>query len=194
MPRRSNPIKALAIGTASTALMGSLCVGAYLGFLQWSGNFHEVVEGEVYRSAQPSASALADYKKRFDIRTVINLRGENAGSGWYRDELKAAQSLGITVVNFKMSAKRQLTPSLSAELIKILKSAPKPLLIHCKSGADRTGLASALYLAGVMNAGEEKAEAQLSLRYGHLSIPPAPYRAMDESFELMEPNFGFVGS
>jgi hypothetical protein len=60
---------------------------------------------------------------------------------------------------------------------------PKPMLIHCWGGADRTGLASALYLYGVKHQGSDQAAEQLSWRYGHL-----PYlwwsktRAMDNTF------------
>ena len=32
------------------------------------------------------------------------------------------------------------------KLVNILRTAPKPILIHCKAGADRTGLASAIVL------------------------------------------------
>jgi protein tyrosine/serine phosphatase len=194
MLRSLTRLKVAAGTVAASLFFGALCVGAYFGFLQWSGNFHEVVQGELYRSAQPTMSQLQEYKTRFGIRTVVNLRGENVGSGWYRDEVAASDRLGMTLVDFKMSAKHKLSPSESARLIEIMRSAPKPLLIHCKSGIDRTGLASALYLAGVKSAGEEQAEAQLSLRYGHLSLSAMPYAAMDDSFELMEPSFGYAGS
>ena len=65
--------------------------------------------------------------------------------------------------------------------------APRPILIHCRSGADRTGLASVVYLARVAHADEETAERQLSIRYGHFAVPffSSAY-AMDESWEDME--------
>jgi protein tyrosine/serine phosphatase len=40
--------------------------------------------------------------------------------------------------------------------------------MHCKSGADRVGLASALYLLLHENRSVEQAMGQLSLRFGHL--------------------------
>ena len=41
-------------------------------------------------------------------------------------------------------------------------------MIHCKSGADRTGLASALYLMDAEGVPVEVAQKQMSLRYLHL--------------------------
>jgi len=78
-------------------------------------------------------------------------------------------------------------------LIALLRSAPKPVLIHCKQGSDRTGLASALYLAALAKAGEPVSEEQLSVRYGHIAIPLVGTYEMDRSFEAMEPRLGFQG-
>jgi len=49
--------------------------GAYLAMLQLTGNFHTVIAGELYRSAQPSAADIAEYKQKAGIRTIVNLRG-----------------------------------------------------------------------------------------------------------------------
>ena len=80
-------------------------------------------------------------------------------------------------------------------LYELLAKVEKPVLIHCNWGADRTGLASALYLAAISKAGEEKAEGQLSLRYGHFSVPVLSQAfAMDETFESLEEWLGYFGS
>jgi len=73
-----------------------------------------------------------------------------------------------------------------------MKGAQKPILIHCREGADRTGLASALYLAAIKKAGEAVAEGQLSIRYGHISLPFIPEYAMDRAFETLEPSLGIT--
>lgn len=72
--------------------------------------------------------------------------------------------------------------------------APKPLLIHCESGADRSGLAAALYLAAISGAGEEVAEEQLGLKYGHISEPWGRGYGMTVTFEAMEAPLGFPES
>ncbi|MDB6454459.1 tyrosine-protein phosphatase [Falsirhodobacter sp. 20TX0035] len=72
----------------------------------------------------------------------------------------------------------------------LLRAAPKPVLIHCMSGADRTGLASALLLAN-LNHDEDAAERQISFRYGHISIPYTAAWPMDQSWEALEGWLGF---
>jgi uncharacterized protein (TIGR01244 family) len=180
---------ARAIGSAMLLL--AVAVGGYLGALQLTGNFHTVIAGTLYRSAQPAAKDIADYRKTYGIKTIVNLRGENIGSPWYDAEVAKAKQLGIAHINFRMSARRELTQAEAADLIAILEQAEKPVLIHCQAGADRSGLASALYVAAVAKLGEEAAEQQISIRYGHVSLPITAAYAMDRTFEALEPWLGF---
>lgn len=173
----------------------SACVaGFFLALPLLTTNFHTVVAGELYRSAQPSPGDIARYKAQYGVATILNLRGPNPGKPWYDDEIAAAGKLGVQVIDIPLSASRELSPEEIERVIAAMRSAPKPLLIHCKAGADRSGLASALYLASIAQAGEEKAEGQLSLRYGHIPVPFLPAYAMDETFETAEPMLGFGDS
>lgn len=158
--------------------------GLYFTALQLGNNFHEVVPGELYRSAQLSSSDIEKYARKYQIRTIINLRGENVGEPWYDEEVKAAANNNIQHIDFRMAAKRHLTKAQVSNLVDIMRSAPKPILIHCRGGSDRTGLASALYLAFISKKSEFQAELQLTPLYGHV-IFRAP--AMSETFELVEP-------
>nr|WP_316626848.1 dual specificity protein phosphatase family protein [uncultured Brevundimonas sp.] len=166
----------------------------YVGVTAMNGNFHTVAEGEVYRSAQPSPAALERYVRRHGIRTVINLRGENPADAWYQDEVTASRRLGLNHIDFRMSARRGISRREAWRLIQIMQRATKPILIHCESGADRTGLASALYVAAVQRRGESAAEEQLSLKYGHIAAPFGKGWGMTVTFEEMEPSLGFIGS
>ena len=159
----------------------------YLCGIQASGNFAIVVEGEVYRSTQITAKRLAQYRDDYGIRTVLNLRGSSPGSPWYDEEVTATSALGIQLIDFGLSAQRELTEQQVDELTAILKDALKPLLIHCRSGADRTGLASLIYQSVIVGIGEDRAEHQLSLRFSHFSIPVLS-RAwpMDQTWERIE--------
>ena len=95
------------------------------------------------------------------------------------------------MIDFPMQADRRLDLKRAAELVAILRTAPRPILIHCRSGADRTGLASVIYLARIAKVDEETAERQLSLRFGHVGIPfLSPAYAMDESWEALEETAG----
>lgn len=173
----------------------ALLVAVHLVNLQVSGNFHEVVPGELYRSAQLSAEELAAHGRADGIRSIINLRGANRGVSWYDSEVAVAKELGIVHLDFRMSAGRPLSQDEAAQLIEMMRAAPKPLLIHCRAGADRSGLAASLYLAAIDGADEERSEAQLSFRFGHIGIPwVSEAYAMDEAWEAIEPSLGYGGS
>ncbi len=176
------------------ALGAILLLGAYADFLHLSGNFNPVVPGQVYRSAQPTPSALRDYAARYKIRSIINLRGDNTGKTWYDDEVRTAGELGIKHIDFGISARKELDRNEVQQLIALMRDAPKPLLIHCNAGADRSGLASALYLADIAQQSEEVAEGQLSFYFGHISLPFIKEFAMDRTFEAMEPWLGMQRS
>ncbi|OYW32711.1 MAG: protein tyrosine phosphatase [Rhizobiales bacterium 24-66-13] len=177
----------VAIGVLTCVALGA----AYLGAIQLTGNFATVVPHEVYRSAQPTPKLISEYVAAHGIRTIINLRGANMGNAWYDAEISEAHRLNVTHLDFRMSARRELSLPEVRALIHLMETAEKPILIHCQAGSDRTGLASALYLAAIKKADEAEAEGQLSIRYGHFSLPFIPEYAMDRTFEAMEPELGF---
>ncbi len=155
----------------------------YLGLLQIGGNFHTVAAGKLYRSAQPSAGDLAAFVQTFGIKSVINLRGKHPGEPWYEDEMRASYELGLNHIDLALSAGRELSTAQLQALEKALREAPAPILIHCKSGADRTGLAAALYVLEIQHLPFEAAAAQLSWLYGHWPYFGSRSAAMDRTFE-----------
>ncbi|MFN3278664.1 MAG: tyrosine-protein phosphatase [Paracoccus hibiscisoli] len=170
-------------------VLAGMAGGGWAAWLQHGGNLHAVLEGEVYRSAQPSAAQLEEWTAAHGFRSVLNLRGPSNAT-WYRAERQTAKRLNLTHADFAMRDSEILTPDRAAALMALMEALPKPVLIHCKAGADRTGLAAALYLAG-QGHGEQQAEAQISFRYGHVSLPVSAAWPMDQSWEAMEPSFGF---
>jgi GR25 family glycosyltransferase involved in LPS biosynthesis/protein tyrosine phosphatase (PTP) superfamily phosphohydrolase (DUF442 family) len=166
----------------------------YFGVLRLDGNFHSVVAGELYRSAQPMPNQIDAYVEMYGIKTIINLRGPNSGHSWYDREIIEASKLNVDHFDFPMSARSELSKEQAETLISLFKRSKKPILIHCRDGADRTGLASALYVASVSKQGEEAAEDQLSIMYGHFPIPWLSIYAMDRTFEALEPWLGYTKS
>ena len=99
------------------------------------GNFFKVSD-ELYRSAQPSGeewTALA----AMGIKSVINLRLFGGGHD-------AVGNSGIKTYYLRWNA-GFISENDLVELLKLVKQAPKPVLIHCFHGSDRTGAAVAAY-------------------------------------------------
>ncbi|WP_195180298.1 tyrosine-protein phosphatase [Mesorhizobium sp. INR15] len=173
--------------TAKTLVGGVGLVAAGLAlwaaFVQLTHNVHVVEPGALYRSAQLSPTMLDEMIQAHHIRTVINLRGAAPGEAWYDQEAAAVHDAGVTLVSLPMSANREPDGALLADLIQTLRTAPRPILVHCKSGSDRTGLAAALF--ELLNEGKTAAEAdnQLSFRYGHFPWLTSRTGAMDRTFQ-----------
>jgi len=143
-------------------------------------NVHAVVPGVVYRSAQLSPETLTGLIEQHKVRSVLNLRGAFPGQPWYDGEKAAASRAGIAHYDFELSSKVEVGANQAEQLIQLMREAPKPLLIHCWGGADRTGLASALYLYSIHERPADEASGALSWKYHHLSFTSAG--AMDRSF------------
>ncbi len=152
---------------------------AWMAYLVQSGNFYEIAPG-VYRSHQLYSFNMPYFYNKYHFRTVLNLRGEKPSAGWYRYESAFCKKHHIKLINFKISDKKIQSVKTMKKIIEIIKTAKKPILIHCKAGADRTGLASALYL---YSRGDKNASKMLSFKYGHFPYLGSPTKAMDESFE-----------
>lgn len=176
------------------ALLGLAAAGTYAGWAYANGNLHTVVEGELYRSATLPSEQLRGLIASRGIRTIINLRGPSEDASWYREEAKIAEEHGVRLIDLTWSARYELTDEQVATYLATLADVPRPILMHCRSGVDRTGLASAIYLAAVKKADEFTAEAQLSVLFGHISLPFLPFYAMDETFERLEPSLGYPDS
>jgi len=161
------------------ALLIPLSYFSYLYGL--SSNFHTITAGEAYRSAQPDRDDIEYYIKEYGIRSILNLRGENSAEQWYINEIKVSAENDIKHYDVALSAGREPTEEETQRLIDVFKNAPRPILIHCMSGADRTGLVSAMWKAAVDKEIKTEAEKELSIWYGH--IPIGKTTAMDRFFD-----------
>jgi protein tyrosine/serine phosphatase len=142
------------------------------GFLRalWT-NFHRIAP-QVYRSNQPSERQLRAIHRRVGLRTILNMRGKSKNS-FYLFEDETCKKLGITLVDLPMSASEAPSRDKLERLYDLFQTMEKPVLIHCKSGADRTGLAAALYLLLIEGKTVEEAKRQLSFGYLHVAKSPA---------------------
>jgi protein tyrosine/serine phosphatase len=136
------------------------------GFLRtvWT-NLFEIAPG-VWRSNQPSQARVKRYHE-MGIRTILNLRGKDDYS-FYLFEHEAAQRLGMAMIDLTIYARSLVSAERFLELLDIFARIERPFVMHCKSGADRAGLASALWLLHVEGRPVGEAQRQLSFRYVHL--------------------------
>ncbi len=141
-------------------------------------NFHEVVPGQVYRSAQPNASHLKEWRREYGIKTVVNLRGEDYPDEHRIVERRTAKEHGMQVVDVRLSAMHLPSTHWLIRLVDVLETEPRPLLIHCRSGADRTGLASAMAAMAIGGQDYETAIDQMAPRYGHIDGDPEHIRGV----------------
>ena len=152
----------------------------YLGVL--NDNFRVVDRGKFYRSGQMSPRELRETVSAYGIRTIVNLRGMSVDP-WHSQEVKAVSELGVRYVEIALSATSLPPPERAADLVRAFREGPYPMLIHCKGGADRTGLACAIYEMVVAHHSlDEALRAQLTWQCRHLPI--GKWRAMDDFFDL----------
>ncbi len=127
-------------------------------------NRHEIAPG-VWRSAQPSPAQIAFFARK-GIKTVVNLRGER-DCGSYRLQVEACERYNIKLVNFQLRSRMVPTVEVIREARALFNELEYPILLHCKSGADRAGLMSAFFLFMKEGRPIEEAVKQLSLKFGH---------------------------
>jgi protein tyrosine phosphatase (PTP) superfamily phosphohydrolase (DUF442 family) len=145
-------------------------------------NFHAVLPGRVYRCAQQSSANLERLIRAYGIRTVVNLRGCGAPLPWYLDECRATHRLGVSQEDVSLSASRLPASQEIRQLIRVLDHAEPPLLLHCRQGADRTGLAAVAVLLLQTDTDLATARRQLGPRYGHMPVQRAAH--LDRFYDL----------
>jgi protein tyrosine/serine phosphatase len=121
---------------------------------------------EAWRAAQPLPHQVRDLARR-GIKTVVNLRGRT-DSSTYGYEVAACEAAGLNLVDFRIRSRSAPTRAELLAARELFASVEYPMLMHCKSGADRVGLMSALYLHARQGIPIAEARRQLSLRYGHI--------------------------
>ncbi len=148
-------------------------------------NFHQITKGESYRSAQMAGDELKHYINIYHIKSILNLRGKEPSERWYNEEIKVSAEKAVMHYDIFLSAYSEPTAEDVRILTGLIRSAPRPILIHCQGGADRSGLVAAMWKVIVDKESKREAGKQLSILYGHL--PLGPTSAMDHFFEKWHP-------
>ena len=123
---------------------------------------------DLVRTNQPWPFQLERWRDR-GVRTVINLRGGGYETGFYVLEREACARLGLELVNFAVASRDAPSRQQVNAAVRMFSTVAYPVLMHCKSGADRAGLMSVLYAH--LHLGQPLRQAvrdQLSLRTLHI--------------------------
>ncbi|WP_018979716.1 tyrosine-protein phosphatase [Saccharibacter floricola] len=112
--------------------------------LTWT-NLTPVVAGKIWRCNHPTPARLRHLHKKLHLESVINLRGHRqCGS----DALArhTCQSLNLPYIDMAFESRNAPHKDRILRFYDIYQKLNGPTLLHCKSGADRTGLASGLII------------------------------------------------
>ncbi len=141
--------------------------------LVWTNQL-EIAPG-VFRSNHPTPGRLRRLKAQ-GIRSILTLRG-SADSAHYATEQIYCEELGLTLHALGFSDKAVPPAATLLALVEMFRTIERPFLMHCKSGADRAGLAAALYLLAIED--RPLAEAEKMLSPGFLHFKGSKAGAMD---------------
>jgi protein tyrosine/serine phosphatase len=125
------------------------------------------IDADVWRSNQPGRRRLRRLKAR-GVRAVLSLRGDSNDASSVIEKRAAAEA-GIPLHFVRMRAYKLPQPEVLLDAVGKLRTLPKPLLIHCKSGADRTGLMVTIYLHVMKGVPLAEARRALGWQYAHAS-------------------------
>lgn len=149
-------------------------IGLFIYFLlrisifRLTKNFEVVDPNKVFRSAQLTEGEIKELIEKYQLKTVLSLRGPTDKTFWYEDQTISLKQMGLNYVYLGMSDDFYPDEKQVRQILEVLKNGPFPLLIHCRSGADRTGLVSALYKKYFMLSSNDEIQEQLSFKYWHL--------------------------
>jgi protein tyrosine phosphatase (PTP) superfamily phosphohydrolase (DUF442 family) len=131
-------------------------------------NLPKRVGKHLYRAGHPMPYQLRQAQQR-GIRSVINLRGSDDNISSNVLERAECSRIGLRLEHYALYSRAAPTKEDILGYAALLEALPKPILIHCKSGADRAGIGSALYLLLQEQATPEEAMKQLEFwPHGHI--------------------------
>lgn len=103
-------------------------------------NFHQV-DQNVYRGAQPTVDGFK-YLANIGVKTVLNLREADQRS---KAEETIVTSVGMKYINVPMTGVEAPTDAQITRVLGLLEGNGGAVFVHCKRGADRTGVVIASY-------------------------------------------------
>ena len=127
----------------------AIAAGYWLTVFVIFANFREIQAGKIYRSAQPSEKQLENWLGKYEIKTILNLRGD--GLQIIKQEKQIAEKANVKMFSFGLGSGKIPDRKTLTELIQVLQTAELPILIHCRAGVDRSGTISTMAAMAIAN-------------------------------------------
>lgn len=135
----------------------------------------------LFRSSHPLPYQLRGARAA-GVRTVLSLRGAETHIGSNQLEWDTCQAIDLPLVHYPIGSRDAPSRQQVLDIIEMFRTLPGPLLVHCKSGADRAGLASTIYLLTEQQRPLDEALKQMDFwRHGH--VKQAKTGILDHFFE-----------
>lgn len=150
-------VRALALLTLATSALAADRPARWAAPVAVDGspNLHKVSD-VLYRSAQPSATGMRNLEA-LGVKTVLSLRS-------FHSDKREARGTKLALVRVRFDT-WDVDEDELVDALRILRDpAKQPVLLHCKHGADRTGMIIALHR--IVFEGWTKAEAIDEMRNG----------------------------
>lgn len=138
------------------------------------GNLFQVAP-DLFRAEQPGKSDIADLKA-LGVKTFMNLRE-------YHSDSVEFEKQGFTLLRHPMAAGSVNADDL-VTVLRQIRQAPKPVLVHCWHGSDRTGFVIAGYRLVFQD--WSKAEAIDELRRGGFGYHERTYPNVKRTIEALD--------
>lgn len=145
------------------------CLGYFLIQRYVLLNLHRIEGTQVYRSAQPDEGLLRRLVNENGLKSILKLNSRNSSARSGQEEQIAGQ-LGLQMVYLPMAMHRLPSRQEMINLLAAIETAPRPMLIHCNAGADRTGLAAVMVAMQRGESFEQAVNQQLSVRFLHVGV------------------------
>ena len=111
-------------------------------------NFHKVSD-VYYRGAEPDAAGFRELKA-MGIKTVIDLR-------FFHSDKKEIKDIGLGYEKIRFNTWHPEDEDVVKFLKIMIDKSKQPVFVHCRRGADRTGMMTAIYRMAIQNWPKEEA-------------------------------------
>ncbi len=116
-------------------------------------NLHRVSD-DLYRGAQPTAEGIEQLEK-LGVKTIVNLQSSES-------DRKILGDTGLAYEHIPMTAWRPSDQSVIRFLQIVGDEKNLPVFVHCRRGADRTGMVVAIYRIAVQGWSKDEAITEMT--------------------------------